>query len=148
MYDLLFLAEEVGSPGMFVLIQTWIEVSYNQATVSVLVYGFLSEVFIVERGCRQGDGLSAYIFLLCAKVLGLMIRNNQNIKGILIDNTEYKLSQYADDTVLFRDGSENSMNSAFHTLNMICLKVEIEKTQAVWIGSKNIVTIKLFCNSS
>ncbi len=78
-----------------------------------------------------------------------MIRSNQNIKGILIDNTEYKLSQYADDTVLFLDGSENSMNSAFHTLDIFAnisgLKVNIEKTQAVWIGSKKHSNDKI-CN--
>ena len=167
MYDLLFLTEEINTPGMFVLIdfekafdsvshkflnnvlqyfnfgpsiQKWIKVFYNQASASTLVNGFLSESFRVERGCRQGDSLSPYLFLLCAEVLGIMIRQNKNIKGILIDETEFKLSQYADDTVMFLDGSENSMSSAFQTLDtfatMSGLKVNVEKTQAVWIGSK------------
>ena len=35
-----------------------------------------------------------------------MIRNNNNIHGIIIDNKEYKISQYADDTQLFLNGSE------------------------------------------
>ncbi len=176
MYDLMFLTETMNIPGMLLLIdfekafdsvshtflkkilknfnfgpsiQKWVQLFYNQASSSVLVNGFLSESFTVQRGCRQGDSLSPYLFLLCAEVLGLMIRNNKNIKGISIDNVEYKLSQYADDTVLFLDGSEESMSTAFHTLDIFAnvsgLKVNIEKTQAVWIGSKNNCMDKI-CN--
>ena len=34
-----------------------------------------------------------------------MIRNDNNIKGITIDGEEYKLSQYADNTLIIFDGS-------------------------------------------
>ena len=54
---------------------------------------FLSEFFQVERGCRQGDPLSPYIFLLCAEILSLMLKENKDIKGIKIANIEYKFSQ-------------------------------------------------------
>jgi hypothetical protein len=56
------------------------------------------------RGCGQGDPISPYLFLLCAEIMGLMIRNNSLIKGITIKQKEYKLLQYADDTVLFLNG--------------------------------------------
>ena len=50
------------------------------------------------------------------------------------------LSQYADDTVLILNGSESSMRSAFKNLdtfaNISGLKVNVEKTNAMWIGSK------------
>ena len=51
--------------------------------------------FYLKRGCRQGDPISPYIFILCAEVLGQMIRNNNNIKGIFINEKEFKISQYA-----------------------------------------------------
>jgi hypothetical protein len=54
-----------------------------------------------KRVCRQWDLNSPYIFILCAELLGSMIRKNNNITGISIDNKENKLSQYADDTKLF-----------------------------------------------
>ena len=65
--------------------------------------------FYLKRGCRQGDPISPYIFILCAEVLGQMIRNNNNIKGIFINEKEFKISQYADDTQLLIDGSEKSL---------------------------------------
>ena len=142
-FDILYLAEEQKVPGMLLLIdfekafdsvshtflkkvlkvynfgpsiQRWIDVFYNRATASVLVNGFLSESFIVERGCRKGDGLSPYLFLLCVEMLGKMVRQNKNIKGVSFDNKSYTFSQYADDTVFFLDGSESSMRSAFSTI--------------------------------
>ena len=48
-----------------------------------------------------------------------MIRNDENVKGIKINGKEYKLSQYADDTQLFLDGSELSLHSALSILNKL-----------------------------
>ena len=62
-------------------------------------------VFLFKTGCRQCDPISPYIFILCAEILGKMIRNNNDIRRIIINNKEYKISQYADDTQLFLNGS-------------------------------------------
>ena len=68
-----------------------------------------------------------------------MIRNNNDIREIIIDNKEYKISQYADDTQLFLNGSENSLREALDVLQnfyeMSGLKINVEKTKAIWIGS-------------
>ena len=69
-----------------------------------------------------------------------MIRQNKNIKGIKINKEKVCLIQYADDTVLFLDGSEKSLKSALDLLFQFSkfsgLKPNIYKTKAVWIGSK------------
>ena len=37
--------------------------------------------------------------------------NSNDIHGIIIDNKEYKINRYADDTQLFLNESENSLNN-------------------------------------
>ena len=78
----------------------------------------LSDFFTIQRGCKQGDPLSPYIFLLCAEILGILVRHtgNKDIKGITIDDTEYVISQYADDTSLILDGSPKSLDASLRTL--------------------------------
>ena len=101
----------------------------------------MTEYFILQRGCRQGDPISPYIFILCAEVLSHMIRKDNLIKGISIQNKDYKLSQYAYDTQIFLDGSELSLRKtltklkSFHSFSG--LQINVEKTRAIWIGSMN-----------
>ena len=91
--------------------------------------------FYLKRGCRQGDPISPYIFIFCAEILRKMIRNNNDIRGIIIDNKEYKISQYADDTQIFLNGSENSLREALDVLQKFYeisgLKINVEKTKAI-----------------
>jgi len=51
------------------------------------------------------------------EVLGNAIRNNDQIKGIRVLGTEYKLSQYADYTTLILDGSDNLVHQSFSLLD-------------------------------
>lgn len=81
-------------------IKDWVKTFYNEINSCVLQNGFSSKYFKPQRGCRQGDPISSYLFLLCAEILGIFIRNNKDIKGLTIAGEEYKISQYADDTSL------------------------------------------------
>ena len=118
---------------------SWIKLFQNGSESCIIQNGFISDFLRLKRGCRQGDPISPYIFILCAEILGQMLRNNENIKGININNREFLLSQYADDTQVFLDGSEKSLSEAllnfdlFH--KMSGLKINVEKTKAIWIGS-------------
>ena len=101
----------------------------------------MSESFRIGRGCRQGDPLSPYIFILSAEFfLAIKIRQNSKIKGIKIHETEFKISQYADDTSIFLDGSSGALNCTLTELdkfaNVSGLKINFDKTQVVWTGSK------------
>ena len=120
-------------------VKTWISLFQNGAESCILQNGFMSDFFNLKRGCRHGDPISPYIFILCAEILGKIIRNNKDIKGIQINNKEFKLSQYADDTQLLLDCSEISLKEALGTLKqyyiMSGLKINVDKTRALWIGS-------------
>ena len=50
---------------------------------------------------RQGDALSAYLFILALEILFIQIRNNREIHETEIDDVTIKLSAYADDTYFF-----------------------------------------------
>ena len=82
----------------------------------ILQNGFMSDAFNLRRGCRQGDRISPYLFILYAEILGKMVRQNRDIKRLTINGTEYKLSQYADDTQLILDGTEKSLKAALNSL--------------------------------
>ena len=115
-------------------IKKWISLFQQGSETRILQNGFMSDSFYLGRGCRQGDPISPYLFILCAEILGKMILKNNDIRMTL----EYKLSQYADDTQLILDGTEKSLKAAMETLKqfyiMSGLKINVEKTRALWIG--------------
>ena len=117
----------------------WIKIFYKDIISCVSVNGSLSSWFKIQRGVRQGDPLSPYLYLLCAEMLSNMIRENENIKGLQLKNSLTLLSQFADDTALCLDGTEKSFTEAVDTLTFFArlsgLKVNVEKTQAVWLGN-------------
>jgi hypothetical protein len=118
----------------------WIHTFYNNIKSTVIVNGQSTKWFNIKRGCRQGDPISPYLFILCVEVLANMIRDNENIVGIKINEAEHKLSQYADDTELLLEGDQNSFESSFSTLETFGavsgLKLNHGKTSIIWLGSK------------
>ena len=117
---------------------SWVKSLQINSNSKILQNGYLSDEIALGRGCRQGDPISPYLFVLAAEFLAESIRSNNNIKGINIQNKEHKLSQYADDTTLFLKLEEKSMRSCMDTLlefeQMSGLKVNKEKTKVVQIG--------------
>jgi len=118
----------------------WINLFNNEISSCVIVNGFPSPFFGLSRGCRQGDPISPYIFILCAEILGIMLRNCSEVKGIKVFDTEFLLSQFADDTTVILDGSEKSLQYTMYTLETYAefsgLCVNTDKTKIKWIGSK------------
>ena len=76
----------------------WVKTFYKNIESCTLNNGFFSEYFKLERGVRQGDPLSPYLFVLAIETLAIAIRQNSELKGIVIGKEETKLLQYADDT--------------------------------------------------
>ena len=71
------------------------------------VTGQYCEWFDVERAIKQGDPLSPYLFLICAEILSLMVRQNKSTHEIKILDEEILLSQFADDTTFFSMTDKN-----------------------------------------
>ena len=73
-------------------------------------------------------------------MLSTAIKYDPDVKGILLDNSEYVITQYADDSTLTLDNNPESLNKALFLIKIFgeCsgLKANFAKTQAVWIGEK------------
>ena len=94
----------------------------------------------LERGCRQGDPVSCYFFIIGAEILANIIRQSSTIRGIQIRSTSVKITQYADDTTFFLDGTEECLRNVFNELGWFAkfsgLKPNVSKCHAMWIGRK------------
>jgi len=92
--------------GFPVLWRKWMKECVTTATASILVNVSPTNEFPMERGLRQGDPLSPFLFLLAAEGLNIlmtsMVENNLFI-GYGVDNSNsvaVSHLQFADDTLL------------------------------------------------
>ena len=59
---------------------SWVQIMLKDVKSQIKINGFLTEDIDISRGVRQGDPLSALLYVLIAEVLGNQIRSNQNIR--------------------------------------------------------------------
>ena len=116
----------------------WIHTFYKNVSSCVLNNGFTTSSFAVERGVRQGDPLSAYLFIIALEVLCVDIRNSNDIRGIKVDKEEITLSLFADDLTVFLKDDLSLTNflkliEDFGTCSG--LKVNHEKTELLLLGN-------------
>ena len=96
----------------------WIKLFNTDIQTTIMQSGIMSEFIKIGRGCRQGDPISWYLFIMAAEVLNILITYNDKVTGITVNGFEFKLSQFADDTTLILDGSCQSIESALNILEI------------------------------
>ena len=118
----------------------WIQLFNKDITAHVIQCGFLSQEIEIKRGCRQGDPKAAYLFLICAEVLSMLIKTNPKIKGIQTKGFDFNLTQFADNTTIILDRTQQSLQATLNTLEVFGsysgLRMNKEKTKIIWIGRK------------
>nr|GEX28088.1 RNA-directed DNA polymerase, eukaryota, reverse transcriptase zinc-binding domain protein [Tanacetum cinerariifolium] len=82
----------------------WIRACLSSASISILLNGSPTKEFTMERGLRQGDPLSPFLFLLVAEALQVMMIDACNkgiFKGLSLanDGANISLLQYANDAL-------------------------------------------------
>ena len=111
----------------------------KDANVRVLVNGFRTGQVPINKGVRQGDPLSLYLFLLAVEPLVATINNDARIEGLGKGRKRnVKCPSYADDLTLTLVGSP-SVCLAFEIIERFSeatgLKLNMEKTQGMMVGS-------------
>ena len=125
---------------------SWIKILYTDIYACVGNNGHYSEYFKLSRSIRQGCPISALLFLLVAEIIAIDIRNDDQIKGIIIDDTEFKISLMADDTTLSLSNIlslENAILKFEKFEKFSGLKLNLSKTEIIPLGIKNKVNITL-----
>jgi hypothetical protein len=96
------------------------ETFYHNSESCVLNNGHLSKRFKIERGDRQIAPLSPYLFILSVELPSAAITFHPNIDGIKIDDSEFIISQYANDSTLILGDDKQSLN---HVLEVVELSL-------------------------
>ena len=117
----------------------WVKTLYVDPIAICKNNGWLSKEISLKRGIRQGCPISALLFIIATDILAENLK--QQLRGISITlNNKYKeikLSQYADDTVLFLK-NEAEVFKAIHILKefqlVAGLKLNVAKTEALYLG--------------
>ena len=95
----------------------WFKTFYCDISSYIIYNGHLSNSFKIQRGVRQGDPLSPYLFILCVELLSAALKASPDIQGLVIEDSEYLISQYADDSTLIFGDDEKSLNTALKVID-------------------------------
>ena len=64
----------------------WIHTFYNNISSCVLNNGFATANFDIQRGVKQEDPLSPYLFIIVLGTLALTIRSNNDVRSIMVED--------------------------------------------------------------
>ena len=90
--------KEVGIEGTYLNI---IKAIYEKPTANIILNGKKLRAFPLTSETRQGCPLSPLLFDIMLEVLASAIRQQNEIRGIVIGKEEVKLSLFADDMILY-----------------------------------------------
>lgn len=112
-----------------------IKAIYHQPTARVKVNGSLSDRFHLNRGTRQGCGLSPTLFALYIEPLAQAIRQEEGIKGVIMGENEHKIGLFADDVMLYVRDLDTSLPKLLEVIRKFHeysgYKLNITKTQLI-----------------
>ena len=118
----------------------WIKVLTNSQESCVINGGVSTGLFPLERGTRQGDPISAYLFIMAMEAFFTMVRSDSKVKGLDIYGFNYLLTSYADDTTFFLKDETSALHifSIFTIFSEFSgLKVNKSKCEIAGIGLKS-----------
>ena len=61
----------------------------NNQESCIIIGGKTTKYFKLERDARQGDPISAYLFVLVLEIFFILVKNNPKVKGLNIFNMNF-----------------------------------------------------------
>ena len=116
----------------------WVSTLYKNISSCVLNNGFATAPFQVQRGVRQGDPLSPYLFIIVIELFAISIRSDRGIEGIKVDNEEVKVEMFADDLTAFLRNDHSLRKFLDKTEDFgVCsgLCINYDKTEILFLGN-------------
>ena len=111
----------------------WIKTLLINQELCILNGGKTTRYFKLERGTRQGDPISAYLFILVLEITFILIRTNSNIEGLNIFNHNFLYTAHAADTTFFIKNINSATEIIKHLiifLFFLVLKINLKKAKS------------------
>ncbi|XP_028101025.1 uncharacterized protein LOC114300334 [Camellia sinensis] len=121
----------------------WMRSCIATARVSVLVNGSPTEEFQPQKGLRQGNPLSPFLFIIAAEALNLLLARAVEkglFRGASVGGNDLRIShlQFADDTIVFCEGDHEEVLNIKRVLRcfevMSGLKINYHKSAICGVG--------------
>ena len=116
----------------------WVQLLLLDFQASINHCGNISPRFNINRGCRQGDPIAAYLFILAVELLAHKLRTNTRVVGFDFGNLTNVLDMYADDLSIYLTPTEQNLQAVLDIIksffHLSCLKISVTKTKAIWFG--------------
>ena len=109
-----------------------IKTIYDKPTAKIILNGQKTKAFPLRSMIRQGCLLSPLLFSLVLEVLATAIRQEEEIKSILIGKEDTKLSLFRDDMILYLENPKESTKKLLELINefskVVGYKINIQKS--------------------
>ncbi|KAK2637372.1 hypothetical protein Ddye_032164 [Dipteronia dyeriana] len=138
-----FLDDTIRDMGFGEKWRQWIRNCISSPSLSVLVNGSFSRQFKIQRGLRQRDPLSPFLFNVAVEGLSALFKKAEEanlMKGVIFGKDEVHVSylQFADDTILFLQPNIDHLVSFRRVLRCFKLasglRINFQKSFVVEVG--------------